>query len=453
MMRSMWSGVEGLKTHQLEMDVIGNNIANVNSTSYKSQATGFSDIFYQTIKQGNGAGDNRATTNASQVGFGSRVASIMTNVTKQGSAMLTDNVLDLMITGDSFFCVKKDYTSTEMNFSRDGALTIDADGYLVTQNSGLYVMGQNGAGNIEGITQLDRLKVIDRNTQRQSYDAKGNPITYMVDTMPAKATSAAYFKGNIDKEDEALEEERDLLLEVFGNDGKTYTLKFKLTDGGDLEDNTYNMSLSQITDAEGNKLAFDNQINIDLVYDKHNGKLTSINGNNTQKYNLTLTGAAGPLVGPLDIDFSTTSNFASSSFSHVSSIDVHKGDLKGQNMGYTTGELVGISFGTDGSIFGRYSNGQTQKKAQMVVAEFNNAMGLEKIGDGLYKASPNSGNPMYMDITKDGGYMTSGVLEGSNVDLAKEFTDMITTQRGFQANSKVITTSDEMLQLLKSLKR
>ena len=122
-------------------------------------------------------------------------------------------------------------------------------------------------------------------------------------------------------------------------------------------------------------------------------------------------------------------------------------------MGYANGELVGISFDTDGSVFGRYSNGQTVKKAQIVVAEFNNAMGLEKVGDNLYAASLNSGVPMYMDITSDGGYMSSGVLEGSNVDLAKEFTDMITTQRGFQANSKVITTSDEMLQLLKSLKR
>ena len=453
MMKSMWSAVAGLKTHQLEMDVIGNNIANVNSTSYKSQATGFSDIFYQTIKAGNGAGETTATTNASQVGFGAKVSSIMTNVTKQGSAVLTDNVLDLMITGDSFFCVKKDYTSTEMNFSRDGSFNIDADGYLVTQNSGLYVMGQNGAGNIGDTVTLDRILVINKTEDRQGTDAQGKPITYKVDVMPGKATTSAHLKGNIDREDETLEEGKNLTLEVYGNDGKTYTLQFRLTDGGDDQDNTYNMSLTRILDENGNKVNFDNQVNLDLVYDKGSGKLSKINGANTKNYNLTLTGDAGTNIGPIDVDLSYTSNYASTMSSHISSINVYKGDTKGENTGYAKGELVGVSFGTDGSVFGRYSNGQTLKKAQMVVAEFNNAMGLEKIGDGLYKASPNSGNPMYMDITKDGGYMTSGVLEGSNVDLAKEFTDMITTQRGFQANSKVITTSDEMLQLLKSLKR
>lgn len=122
-------------------------------------------------------------------------------------------------------------------------------------------------------------------------------------------------------------------------------------------------------------------------------------------------------------------------------------------MGYASGDLTGISFGTDGSIYGRYSNGQTIKKGQIAVAEFANAMGLEKVGDNLYQASLNSGLARVQDITIDGGYMNSGVLEGSNIDLAKEFTDMITTQRGFQANSRVITTSDEMLQILKGLKR
>ena len=116
MRRSMWSGVAGLKTHQLEMDVIGNNIANVNSTSYKSQATGFSDVLYQTIKPGTGAGETLATTNTAQVGLGAKMSSILTNITKQGSAVLTDNVLDLMITGDSFFCIDPDISDAEVKF-------------------------------------------------------------------------------------------------------------------------------------------------------------------------------------------------------------------------------------------------------------------------------------------------------------------------------------------------
>ena len=125
----------------------------------------------------------------------------------------------------------------------------------------------------------------------------------------------------------------------------------------------------------------------------------------------------------------------------------------GLNQGYANGVMTGLSVTDNGSVYSKYSNGQTVKIAQIAVAEFNNAMGLEKVGDNLYAQSLNSGEAMIMDITYDGGYMTAGVLESSNVDLAKEFTDMITTQRGFQANSKVIITSDEMLQILKQLKR
>ena len=115
--------------------------------------------------------------------------------------------------------------------------------------------------------------------------------------------------------------------------------------------------------------------------------------------------------------------------------------------------MSGLSFSDNGGVFAQYTNGQTVKIAQMVFARFNNAMGLEKIGENLYAASLSSGAAEPVDIVRDGGSLSSGVLEGSNVDLAKEFTDMITTQRGFQANSKVITTSDEMLQLLRDLKR
>ena len=161
----------------------------------------------------------------------------------------------------------------------------------------------------------------------------------------------------------------------------------------------------------------------------------------------------GANIGSFNLDLSNTTNFASSMSGHNSTIYAYKGDTQGLNKGYPEGELTQISFGTDGSIYGRYSNGQTIKKGQIAVAEFNNAMGLEKVGDNLYAASLNSGAAQVMDVTTDGGYINSGVLEASNVDLAKEFTDMITTQRGFQANSRVITTSDELLQVLKGLKR
>ncbi len=434
MMRSLWSGVAGLNTHQLEMDVIGNNIANVNTTAFKSQATGFQDVLYQTVKNGTGAGDNTATTNISQVGLGSKVGSIYTNITKSGSMQTTNNAFDLMITGDSFFCISPDQTSGTVNFTRDGSFTIDSEGCLVTQNNGYYVMGTMGTGGI-GDTIESPLAL----------------ITDATSTIGGTATSEAYFKGNIDSEDASLEDGKTLRLEVFGSDGETYTIKFNLTDAGDDEDNTFTLSLSSVQDSDGNSVSFDTDNDIELVYDKHDGTLSTIDGTETTSVAIAFTGDASVL-GTITIDLSNTTNYAGGT-SHSSSIYAYRGNTEGLNQGYASGTMSGISISTDGSIYGKYTNGQTVKLAQIAVAEFNNAMGLELVGDNLYAASLNSGDPMYMDITEDGGYMTSGVLESSNVDLAKEFTDMITTQRGFQANSKVITTSDEMLQLLKGLKR
>ncbi len=588
MMRSMWSAVAGLKTHQLEMDVIGNNIANVNTTAYKSQATGFQDVLYQTVKEGTGAGQRVAATNIAQVGLGSRLGSVYTNISAQGSAITTNNVMDLMITGPSFFIISPD--SQILNYGRDGSFSIDAEGDLVTQNNGYYVMGVMGDGGVADGAAVSKLRLIDRQAVTE-VDADGNITTRMADIMPGSATSEAYFKGNFDEFDPSLEEGKIQSLEVYGNDGQTYTLKFRVTDNADTDNSTYKLTIDQILDSNGNKVENTSKDNsVLLTYNKNDGKLqgvsaSSINyvvgenevhygeegnleavyfgisgniGDSTfdktvpgmdgkdytlhfsikydsyEKinpedriiYSFTLEGITDengnkypidPLVdygiygaetgnfssgghgeggliyyeidnphirlfysllettlgvsnetskdhtftfagdaakiGPLHIDFSNTTNYGSEMNNHSSTIYAYKGDTKGLNKGYANGELTGLSFGTDGSVYGTYSNGQTIKKAQIAVAEFSNAMGLEKVGDNLYQASLNSGAAMIQDITKDGGYMNSGVLEGSNIDLAKEFTDMITTQRGFQANSRVITTSDEMLQILKGLKR
>ncbi len=559
------------------MDVIGNNIANVNTTAYKSQATGFQDILYQTVKQGSGAGENVAATNTSQVGLGTKVGSIYTNITAQGSAITTNNALDLMITGAAFFRITPDRTGLERNFTRDGSFTIDANGDLVTQNNGYYVIGK-----MVNSDQPSSLKVINRNR-----DMNGDGILE-TDYMNGEATTEAYLKGNIDREDEALEEGRNLLLEVYGNDGEKYTIKFKLTDNADTDDSTYRVSIDKLMDKDGNTVSGTGYPELTLNFDKHNGKLTgirplgkyesketavtaedgtvtatnislsgdagtiyktytvtgkdgkryyldyamnsslseeadytlalqrirdssgtvirdyssddaekkaaeldfseetgsllTINGEKTTSYSFTfdedipigpvtfdlaemkklvydgnnflynLEGDAS-VVGPLNVDFSNITNYAGKFGNHASNLNAYQGDTQGLHKGFGGGVLNGISFTDNGSIYGTYSNGQTVKKGQILVAEFSNAMGLEKVGDNLYKETPNSGVGSFIDVTTTGGYISSGVLEGSNVDLAREFTDMITTQRGFQANSRVITTSDEMLQILKGLKR
>ena len=443
MMRSMWSAVAGLKTHQLEMDVIGNNIANVNTTAYKSQATGFQDVLYQTVREGTGAGEVKAATNVSQVGLGSKLGSVYTNIAAQGSAITTNNAYDLMITGESFFQISTDGGQT-VNYSRDGSFTIDAQGYLVTQQ-GYYVLGAVGNQNPEDARSL--LQVI---RTANVPDQTGKVGLRIDDKIAGTATSAGYFKGNLNSRDEALMdggEGRTLRMEVFGTDGNKYTLKFEITHQEGDDTNVFNIAVTGIQKDDGTTYHNFNSNNTKLVYDKHNGKLTS-------PANVQFTfGGDASAVGPINIDFSNTSNFASNNGTDTSTIYAYKGDTQGLNKGFANGELTGLSFGTDGTIFGTYSNGQTIKKGQITTAVFSNAMGLEKVGDNLYAQSLNSGAAQVGDITRDGGYMQSGVLEGSNIDLAKEFTDMITTQRGFQANSRVITTSDEMLQILKGLKR
>ena len=480
MMRSLWSAVSGLNTHQLEMDVIGNNISNVNTTAYKSQATGFQDVLYQTIKAGSGAGQNTGAISASQVGLGARVASIYTNISAQGSMQTTGNALDLMITGPSFFVVSPSVGagSVLMNYSRDGSFTIDANGDLVTQGNGYYVLGVMGDTEIPegGTVTLSKLTVIDRKTAKNGYDASGNPTQIMYDTLAGSATTSAYMKGNLDSDDSSFKEGKTIMLEVYGTDGYTYTLRFQFDDAGDNDGSTFKLSLKSVTpqtveevNEEGELVQVPLSSNLSmediyLEYDKHNGRLKTItSGGTSYEYTYENGKMSGPTfnptfdgdvpIGDLDLDLMNTTNYASSMSNHNSTIYAYKGNTKGLNLGYPEGELTGISFGVDGSIYGKYSNGQTIKKGQIAVAEFNNAMGLEKVGDNLYAESLNSGTAQIMDITRDGGYMNSGVLEASNVDLAKEFTDMITTQRGFQANSRVITTSDEMLQVLKGLKR
>ncbi len=230
-------------------------------------------------------------------------------------------------------------------------------------------------------------------------------------------------------------------------------MKFDITDAGDDDSSTFKMELTGIVDEDGDSVKFDTPLSYDLEYDKHTGRLASIDGvEDAVGFLLELDGDA-EVIGPINIDMENSTNYASSMSGHASTLNVYKGDVDGLNKGYANGEMTGLSVTDNGSIYARYSNGQDVKLAQIAVAEFSNAMGLELMGNNLYAESLNSGQAQIMDITTDGGYLSSGVLESSNVDLSKEFTDMITTQRGFQANSRVITTSDEMLQTLKGLKR
>ena len=228
-----------------------------------------------------------------------------------------------------------------------------------------------------------------------------------------------------------------------GTDGKTFSINY-VAPGG----------TAQITSSEDNG-------GFELVYDVDNGNFVSING--ADSATLSFQGAASTLTGDsvslthfsnIDIDFTSTTMLNNGKVTTIGA-DPGAGDEANTGIGRKYGELIGIEVGQDGKITASYDNGISKLLGQIAVANFANAAGLSKAGNNLYSATMNSGefDGVGSDITADGGTMESGVLEMSNVDLSSEFTEMITTQRGFQANSRIITTSDSLLEELVNLKR
>ena len=190
-----------------------------------------------------------------------------------------------------------------------------------------------------------------------------------------------------------------------------------------------------------------------IQYNTTTGEILSVNGlTNNLELVLSFGDQPGSAFEDINIDFSPSSNYNNNGTSTISAVS---GDTDGFGAGRKLGEMSGVSIQSDGMIYASYDNGQTKLLGQIAVATFANASGLQKEGDNLYSATMNSGefDGIGMDVSADGGYMTTGVLEMSNVDLSSEFTEMITTQRGFQANSRIITVSDTLLEELVNLKR
>lgn len=429
MLRSLYSAVSGLNIHQTEMDVIGNNIANVNSNAYKSKATNFSDVLYQSKAGAAAATETRGSTNPIQVGLGGQVASIDVNIMAQGSALTTNGAFDMMITGSNFFIVSK---GADQYYTRDGSFMVDSDGMLVNSSLGYYVQGWTSANGVD----------VDTDGAIGNLDLMADELQ----TSPGEATTVITVTGNVDKTDTQLTAGRGMTAAVYSAAGDSYNLKFDLTDAGDEDATTYTLTLTGVTDAEGKAIATDAQ-KIDLVYDAAKGKLTSANGNAAGTAVITLPAGAGGAAVTLDL--SGTHNYNSSG---TSSFSMKRGDEDGNNAGRLEGTMSGITVSKTGLITADYTNGAYRTIGQVATAAFMNATGLVSEGDNLYSASSASGEAQIEPVDENGGKISTGVLEASNVDLADEFTRMITAQRAFQANSRVITTSDTMLSELRQLK-
>lgn len=568
MMRSLYSGVAGLKTHQTRMDVIGNNIANVNTTAYKSSSMTFSELMSQTTQKASGANATTGVggTNAKQIGLGVKAGAINTAITTQGSAQSTGNPFDIMITGDNFFVVSN---GSENFFTRDGSFYVDGAGNLAMTSTGYNVMGwgvDETTGNIKQDT-VTALRIMSAANM----------------TYPPEATTKANISGILDENDKDVTSAngKTVNLNFFDARGYSYTAKFTFKQSGGDMTNEYSMELNKILDSTGaeidiSKLKFGNRsqqkmetkvtLNTDaykwdgkvlktkdgttevanladifkadgslitpaddaaaqkqqkaldaiakaygyegstdeflnlyitstankdkqltiqdllgnmmagkttdvlpadgsaitmegryfegttVVFNKDTGKLESVGGSTT---NLNVNAAFSALGGnfsDVTIDLSECTNYDNKG---TSTIGATSGDLDGLGTGRRLGDMIGVSIQKDGMIYASYDNGMTKLLGQIATAAFANASGLEKEGDNLYSATLNSGefDGIGVDITAGGGYMSTGQLEMSNVDLSSEFTEMITTQRGFQANSRIITVSDTLLEELTNLKR
>lgn len=441
MMRSMYSGVSGLRAHQTKMDVIGNNIANVNTIGYKSQRVTFGEVFSQTTQKASSASDEtgRGGRNAMQIGLGTGVSSIDLQM-NQGSAQRTDNPFDMMIEGDGFFIVG-DAEGTY--FTKAGALRQDDAGNLVIPN-GMKVMGWpaspdgkkiekgaveplrlNDPANKTADPQTTTLTKLSGNlntkdgengipTQIKMYDSLGNLYT-----MPVYLVYDAEAGANGQ-------------WQIY-NEKDTSTDPATFSNGPIVLKNQDNKEFVTTATFPGQTIEFDTAGK--LVTNPSSFELEQIDLTSaTPKLNATIGGEDG-----LVVDFSGFTQFAAKT----------EIDTRTDN-GRSAGEMISLDVGPDGKITSYYDNGETKLLGQIAIAEFDNPAGLEKAGDNIFRATANSGD---FDGVGQEGVLMSGVLEMSNVDLSKEFTEMIVGQRGFQANSRIINVSSEILQDLVNLGR
>ncbi len=463
MMRSLYSGVAGLQNHQVRMDVLGNNIANVNTTGFKKGRVNFQDLLYQQMSGAAKPNEEVGGINPKEIGLGMSIASVDT-IHTQGSLQTTGVMTDLAIQGNGFFILNKGDVTM---FTRAGAFGLDAEGRLVNPGNGLKVQGWN-AQLINGVEVLNTSGALD------------DLIVPVGSKDPAKATEQVYLACNLDKRlteipEGAAEETvrqntwrvEEKVFDSFGTEHilrvdfakvpgqsnqwqATVTIDPEAAVGTNAslgltpeaqEGNVFVVefdnlgTLRRALDGQGNASAEEGVVSINVGFDVADSTPGAEGQLLRQNFSLNL-GTAGSVRN-------TVTQFAESSSTKVFQQD-----------GYGMGYLDNFKIDQSGVITAVYSNGSTRTIGQVALASFTNPNGLEKAGETNFMQSNNSG---MANIGPSGiagkGKIIAGTLEMSNVDLAEQFTDMIVTQRGFQANSKTIQTSDQMLQELLSLKR
>ncbi len=505
MLRSLYAGVSGLRNNQVRMDVIGNNISNVNTVAFKAGRVTFKEGFAQLLQGASRPPGDQGGINPIQIGLGMQIGSI-DQIFNQGNLETTGSNTDVAIQGDSFFVVRK---GNQSFYTRSGNFQVDALGNMVSPTNGFVVQGRtydNGvlqdgirdiqlpfgqkvsakpttetvlAGNLnasasifQGVftNALDRALPINQSawteTQISVFDSQGTkqdikiqmwktaPNTWDWRIDPIASAQVQNFQTDALNPPTAIglptpPTGYEILpgnVQVLSTSGTPYNnpgdWSFNAATGAvdftaSMPSNSaikigYFMSpVTATPSVNGGTLTFDQagimNTNITAAVD------FAVPGANLVQINLKLNGGVSGLT-----------QFASTSSTAV---------LRDQN-GYTSGSLQNFSIDRFGLITGFFTNGTTSPLAKIVLGDFNNPSGLLRIGDNMYQESANSGGAV-LGFALEGSQsqLTSGALEMSNVDLAQEFTNMIVAQRAFQANGKVVSTSDEMLQELMTIKR
>jgi flagellar hook protein FlgE len=412
MLRSMFSAISGLRAHQTKMDVTGNNIANVNTVGFKGSQTVFQDTLSQVIRAGGAPAQDRGGTNPAQVGLGVKVAAVTTNWT-QGATQSTGRSTDFMIEGDGFFVTR---SGTEELYTRAGSFDFDGTGKLVTPDGSVlrgWKAQPDGTVNPNG--PIEDLSV---------------PYGQLVN--PEQTTTASVI-GNIPSETQPAESVQTGIT-MFDSQGVPQKVFYNFTKGALAGAWTLDIAHS-----DGTVLA----PGVAIQFNAAGALTTPASGEVSFMPPAATYPSWTPAAPGVTINLQGMTQFGGSNTITA----------PGQN-GFALGSLQSFQLGNDGTIMGVYSNGLRQPLGRLALASFNNPGGLEKAGNSSFRIGDNSGVAQVGVAGQGGrGVLNSGALEMSNVDLAEEFTGLIVAQRGFQANSRVITSSDEILQDLVNLKR
>lgn len=441
----MLAGVASIKAQQTRINVIGNNLANVNTTAYKGSRVTFQEMLAQTIR---GAGRPSAAlggTNPIQFGLGVLIAGTDVN-NQQGSLNATNRPTDIAIQGNGYFAVGD---GAAISYTRDGAFDLDANGDMVHRATGQRVLGwdyvkQGNEGASAPITPSSGLNV---------------PIGRL---NAVQVTSKASFAGNLSGYHAAGSNPRaangkadwNTKFNVYDSQGGAHQLTlefFNRQDGAPVGSPSGTASSFQwrILDDTGAELGQSDGATPDgePLYFSDSGAL--LNPEPVPASSVTVTTTGGLLDFPVELDFGKLTQLKTGSVTSPES-----GVNLDQQNGFPPGSLSGFSVGPDGVVSGLFTNGLTRALGQLSMAIFPNPGGLERTGSNLWRNTDNSGIPVIGTPRTGGrGSVSAGFLEQSNVDISNEFTDLIVTQRGFQANTKIVTTVDEMLQDVINMKR